>query len=55
MREKKSPIRLPRVACEITARGVAVLRSEGMGGIPPATRVHCRPGRLRQRWAFQMW
>jgi type IV pilus assembly protein PilM len=33
MREKKSPIRLPRVACEITARGVAVLRSEGTGGI----------------------
>ncbi len=39
MREKKNTLRLPRVACEITARGVAVLRREGEGGI---TACHTR-------------
>ena len=39
MREKKSTIRLPHIACEITARGVAVLRREGTGGI---TASHAR-------------
>jgi type IV pilus assembly protein PilM len=43
MTERKTTIRLPHIACEVTAHGVAALRSEGKPGTIGAMHSHALP------------